>query len=71
MYQCDTVPLMTEKTSGQARTAAARAARRRQSEERKALALRERGWTCIPPEAGHGASDEEAVPGGERATGGE
>lgn len=32
------------------RTAKATAARRRQSEERSASHLRERGWTCVPPE---------------------
>jgi hypothetical protein len=37
-------------TPGQQRTAAARATRRRAAEEKIAQILRERGWTCVPPE---------------------
>jgi len=53
--ECDTVAGMLtqtvapDQTSGQRRTAAARASRRRAAEERWAQTLRERGWTCTPP----------------------
>lgn len=36
------------------RTAAATAAAKRRAEERRAAELRERGWTCIPPDADRG-----------------
>jgi hypothetical protein len=51
-------------TPGQARTAKASKARsenaRRRAEEARAAFLRERGWTCIPPEASTDRRETEA-----------
>lgn len=44
---CAMIPGMID---GRDRTAAARAARKRNHEERLALKLIERGWECIPPD---------------------
>ena len=42
--------MTTSESEGRLRTAPARAARKRNAEERKASELESRGWVCVPPE---------------------
>lgn len=45
---------MTDEQDTPPRTAAATAAAMRRAEDRRAAELRERGWTCIPPDTDRG-----------------